>query len=134
MSEQRVFKVADHLQPNDGEPIRSVVHATDDAAIVAWTVKPGQGITSHVHPSGQDTWTILAREGEYQLDAAGQTVRITAGDVVVAPTGAVHGVLNTGAHALVFVSVVSPASSGYEPLGSTRFTRATWPRAQRYQS
>jgi quercetin dioxygenase-like cupin family protein len=116
MSNQRVFKVADLLQPNDGEPIRSVVHATQDAAIVAWTVKPGQRITSHVHPSGQDTWTILAGEGDYQLDAAGQTVRITAGDVVVAPTGAVHGVLNTGAQALVFVSVVSPADSGYEPL------------------
>jgi len=28
----------------------------------------------------------------------------------------VHGVLNTGALALVFVSVVSPALSGFEPL------------------
>jgi quercetin dioxygenase-like cupin family protein len=114
VSTQRVFKVADHLQANDGEPIRSVVHATDDAAIVAWTVKPGQRISPHVHPSGQDTWTILEGEGDYQLDPAGQTVRIAAGDVVVAPTGAVHGVLNTGTQALVFVSVVSPALSGYE--------------------
>lgn len=116
MSTQRVFKVADHLQANDGEPIRSVVHATDDAAIVAWTVKPGQRISPHVHPSGQDTWAILAGEGDYQLDSAGQTVRIAAGDVVVAPAGAVHGVLNTGGSALVFVSVVSPALSGFEPL------------------
>jgi quercetin dioxygenase-like cupin family protein len=116
MSNQRVFKVADHLQANDGEPIRSVVHATDDAVIVAWTVKPGQRISPHMHPSGQDTWTILAGEGDYQLDASGQTVRIAAGDVVVAPVGAVHGVLNTGAQALVFVSVVSPALSGFEPL------------------
>jgi quercetin dioxygenase-like cupin family protein len=116
MSNQRVFKIADHLQANDGEPIRSVVHATDDAAIVAWTVKPGQRISPHVHPSGQDTWTILAGEGDYQVDAAGQTVRIASGDVVVAPVGAVHGVLNTGAQALVFVSVVSPALSGFEAL------------------
>ena len=116
MSPQRVFKVADHLQPNDGEPIRTVVHATDDAAVVAWTVQPGQRISPHVHPGGQDTWTILAGEGAYQLDAAGQTVLIAAGDVVVAPTGAVHGVLNTGAQALVFVSVVSPADAGFEPL------------------
>ena len=116
MSTQRVFKVADHLQANDGEPIRSVVHATDAAAIVAWTVKPGQRISPHVHPSGQDTWTVLAGEGDYQIDASGQTVRIAAGDVVLAPTGAVHGVLNTGTQALVFVSVVSPALSGYELL------------------
>ncbi len=116
MSDQRVFKVAEYLQPNEGEPIRSVVHATDDAAIVAWTVEPGQRIGCHVHPSGQDTWALLAGEGEYQLDAAGRTARIVAGDVVVAPAGAVHGVLNTGTLPLVFVSVVSPANSGYEPV------------------
>ncbi len=52
MLPDRVFRIADHLQPNDGEPIRSVVHATQDAAIVAWTVKPGQRISPHVHPNG----------------------------------------------------------------------------------
>ena len=113
MTPQRVFHVSDHLQPNEGEPIRSVVHATPDAAVVAWTVQPGQRISAHVHPHGQDTWTILAGEGAYQVDAAGSTVRIAAGDVVVAPTGSVHGVRNTGAVPLVFVSVVSPAESGY---------------------
>ncbi len=75
---QRTFHVADHLQPHDGEPIRSVVHETADAAIIAWTVKPGQRISPHVHPSGQDSWTILAGEGDYQVDASGATVRISA--------------------------------------------------------
>lgn len=116
MPHPRVFRIADHLQPNDGEPIRSVVQATADAAIVAWTVQPGQCISPHVHPHGQDTWTIIAGEGAYQVEATGQTVRIAAGDVAVAPTGAVHGVRNTGAQALVFVSVVSPADAGYEAL------------------
>jgi quercetin dioxygenase-like cupin family protein len=111
---RRVFQVAAYLQPNDGEPIRSVVHETDDAAIVVWTVKPGQRISPHVHPSGQDTWT--AGVGEYQLDATGVTVRIAAGDIAVAPAGAVHGVLDTGPQDLVFVSVVSPALSGFQPL------------------
>lgn len=116
MSHQRVFNVADQLQPNDGEPIRSVVHESDDATIVAWTVKPGQRVSPHVHPTGQDTWTVMSGEGEYQVDASGATVRIAAGDIAVAPVGAVHGVLNTGSQALVFVSVVSPALSGFEPL------------------
>ena len=114
MSHDRVFQVARHLQPNDGEPIRSVVHETTDAAIVAWTVKPGQRISPHVHPSGQDTWTVIAGEGQYQVEASGRTVRIAAGDVAIAPAGAVHGVLNTGSLPLVFVSVVSPAISGFE--------------------
>ena len=113
---RRVFQIADHLQPNDAEPLRSVVHETDDAAIVAWTVKPGQRISPHVHPAGQDTWTVIAGEGDYQLDASGATRRIRAGDIAVAPVGAVHGVTNTGSRDLVFVSVVSPARSGFELL------------------
>jgi quercetin dioxygenase-like cupin family protein len=114
MSQDRVFQVAQHLRPNEGEPIRSVVHETKDAAIVAWTVQPGQRISAHVHPAGQDTWTVLAGEGQYQTNASGQTTRIAAGDIAVAHAGAVHGVHNTGSSPLVFVSVVSPALSGYE--------------------
>ncbi|TBO28399.1 cupin domain-containing protein [Aquabacterium lacunae] len=113
---QRVFRVADHLQPSDGEPIRSVVHQTGDAVVVAWTVKPGQRIHPHVHPEGQDTWTVISGTGEYQVDASGQTVTISAGDIAIAPTGAVHGLLNTGAQDFVFVSVVCPELAGFEPL------------------
>ena len=58
----------------------------------------------------------LSTGDDYQLDAAGQTVLIAADDVVGAPVGSVHGVLNTGAQALVFVSVVIPALSDFEPL------------------
>ncbi len=79
---RRVFQVADHRQPNDGEPIRSVVHETDLAAVVA----------------------------------CGPTLRIAAGDIAVAPVGAVHGVLNSGSQDLIFVSVVSPAGAGFELL------------------
>lgn len=113
---QRVFRVTDHLQPSDGEPIRSVVHQTSDAVVVAWTVKPGQRIAPHVHPGGQDTWTVISGVGEYQVDASGETVTISAGDIAIAPTGAVHGFVNTGSEDFVFVSVVCPELAGFEEL------------------
>jgi quercetin dioxygenase-like cupin family protein len=84
--------------------------------VVAWTFKPAQRISPHAHPNGQYTWTVIAGVGEYQLDASGATVRMAAGDISVAPAGAVHGVLNTGPQDLVFVSVVSPALSGFQAL------------------
>ena len=59
---------------------------------------------------------VLSGAGEYQLDVGGPSTRVVAGDVVVAHRGEVHGVLNVGPEPLVFVSVVSPAASGYEPL------------------
>jgi quercetin dioxygenase-like cupin family protein len=113
---QRIFQVTDHLQPSDGEPIRSVVNETGDAVVVAWVVKPGQRIKPHVHPGGQDTWTVISGVGDYQVDASGTTMRLKAGDIAVAPTGAVHGLLNTGSEDFVFVSVVCPVLAGFEEL------------------
>jgi quercetin dioxygenase-like cupin family protein len=116
MSPERLFKVSEFLQPADGEPIRSVITESADAAVVAWSIKPGQQISAHVHPDGQDTWTILSGSGEYRVSANGESIAITKGDVLVAHRRDVHGVLNTGKEPLVFVSVVSPATAGFEPV------------------
>jgi len=114
MSPERLFKVTDFLRPADGEPIRSVITESADAAVVAWCVKPGQQISAHVHPDGQDTWTILSGCGEYRVSAHGESIAIAKGDVLVAHRREVHGVLNTGQEPLIFVSVVSPTTSGFE--------------------
>ncbi|MBE9005798.1 cupin domain-containing protein [Fortiea sp. LEGE XX443] len=116
MSIERIFKSSDFFQPTDGEPIRSIVTDSSDAVVVAWYVKPGQEIAAHIHPNGQDTWTILSGSGEYYLDTAGTRKTITAGDVVVAPVQYVHGVFNHGDEPLVFISVVTPYDAGYEPV------------------
>ncbi|KEF40772.1 MAG: cupin [Cyanobium sp. CACIAM 14] len=116
MNPIRLFKFAEFLQPADGEPIRSVITESADAVVVAWHVKPGQHISAHVHPDGQDTWIILSGCGEYRVSTNGDTMDIAEGDVLVAHRNEVHGVVNTGEEPLVFVSVVSPAASGFEPL------------------
>jgi hypothetical protein len=116
MTIDRIFKSADFLQPSSGEPIRSVVIETEEAVVIAWHVEPGQRIAAHVHPAGQDTWTILSGQGDYQVDESGALKRVTAGDVVVAYPMCVHGVHNNGTEPLRFISVVSPAQAGYELL------------------
>lgn len=113
MSSQRVFHWVDYLQPADGEPVRSVVTESAQSVVIAWTVKPGQRITPHVHPHGQDTWTIVAGSGDYIEDKAGNTRPVQVGDVAVACAGEVHGVHNTGSVPLVFVSVVAPVEAGF---------------------
>jgi quercetin dioxygenase-like cupin family protein len=118
MRSTRVFNSAEFFQPTEGEPIRSVITESPEAVVVAWYIKPGQEIPAHIHPHGQDTWTILSGTGEYYLEAAGPTTPIAVGDVVVAPTGYVHGVRNTSEVPLIFISVVSPAAAGYQRLGS----------------
>jgi quercetin dioxygenase-like cupin family protein len=115
MMQTRIFNSTDFFHPTDhAEPIRSVITESPDAVIVAWHIKPGQSIAAHIHPHGQDTWTILSGTGEYYLDQTGSTQPIVPGDVVIAPIGAVHGVVNHGIEPLRFISVVSPATAGYQ--------------------
>jgi quercetin dioxygenase-like cupin family protein len=116
MAQTRIFKSDAFMQPTDGEPLRSVITESPESVVVAWLVKPGQRITAHVHPHGQDTWTILSGRGEYQLEADGRSQTIVAGDVVIAPTGCVHGVYNSGREPLRFISVVAPSEAGYQPV------------------
>jgi quercetin dioxygenase-like cupin family protein len=110
----RIYKSTDFFQPVNGEPIRSVITESKEATVVGWYIQPGQEICSHIHPHGQDTWTILSGKGEYFLDSAGTKKSIVAGDVVIAHTGCVHGVFNHGDEPLIFISVVSPSDAGYQ--------------------
>lgn len=89
---------------------------TAHSVIIAWHVKPGQRIAAHTHPAGQDTWTVLSGGGLYQIDEAGNTLEIKAGDIMVAKPNQVHGVTCTSAEPLEFISVVSPTEAGYVPL------------------
>ena len=100
VSAQRIFSSSEFFVPSPGDPLRTVVTQSADAVVVAWHVAPGQTISPHVHPAGQDTWTILSGCGKYITSAGGESRDIRAGDVAVATTGQVHGVFNHGADAL----------------------------------
>ena len=110
--ESRIFAIADHVQPSEAEPIRSVVLETADSVIVVWHVRPGQEIPAHIHPNGQDTWTVLSGAAEY-FQGHGIVRPLQAGEIAVARPGQVHGARNTGTEAFVFVSVVASANAGY---------------------
>jgi quercetin dioxygenase-like cupin family protein len=111
----RIFKSTEFFQPTTTtEPIRSVISESQDVTIVAWFINPGQTIPPHIHPNGQDTWTVLSGMGQYYLDELGNHQPIVAGDVIIAIAGDVHGVHNHGDEALTFISVVAPLEAGYQ--------------------
>lgn len=114
MDQDRVFDAADHFTAGEQEPPRIVITQSEDSAVVCWHVEPGQRIEIHAHPTGQDTWVVLAGEGVYYVNSALEAVPIGPGFVAIARRGQVHGALNTGTVPLRFVSVVAPAESGFE--------------------
>jgi quercetin dioxygenase-like cupin family protein len=111
---ERIFKHSDFLEAADTEPLRSEITTSKDASISSWIVKPGQSISLHMHPHGQDTWIVQSGIGQYTLDAQGTVKTIIEGDVVVAKAGEIHGVVNNGSQALTFISVLSPPDAGLE--------------------
>ena len=116
--ESRIFSVAEYVQPSEGEPIRSVVlenvmNPTNlGAIIVVWHVHPGQEIAAHIHPHGQDTWTVLSGMADY-FQGNGIVRALREGEIAVARPGQVHGARNTGTEPFVFVSVVASANAGF---------------------
>ncbi|SJM90659.1 cupin domain-containing protein [Crenothrix polyspora] len=110
--EARILPVADYIQPSEGEPIRSVVLETPESIIVVWHVQTGQEIPAHIHPYGQDTWTVLSGMADY-FAGDGLAYSITTHDIAVATPGQVHGAKNRASEPFVFVSVVAPGNAGY---------------------
>ncbi|HEB4099806.1 TPA: cupin domain-containing protein, partial [Klebsiella pneumoniae] len=92
--------------------IRSVVLETRDSIIVVWHVHPGQEIAAHIHPHGQDTWTVLSGMADY-FQGNGIVRALREGEIAVARPGQVHGARNTGTEPFVLVSVVASANAGF---------------------
>lgn len=109
----RIFSVAEFIRPSDGEPIRSVVLETEEPAVVVWHISPRQEIAAHVHPHGQDTWTVISGPGEY-YQGRGVVTQLKAGEIAVAQPGQVQGAMNYGQEPFIFVSVVAPVNAGFK--------------------
>ncbi|WP_224085369.1 cupin domain-containing protein [Enterobacter cloacae] len=77
-----------------------------------WHVHPGQEIAAHIHPHGQDTWTVLSGMADY-FQGNGIVRALREGEIAVARPGQVHGARNTGTEPFVLVSVVASANAGF---------------------
>jgi quercetin dioxygenase-like cupin family protein len=107
--------------------ILSIDHATvlgnpgKDSAQILWprnapdaqititrvTMAPGAVSERHVHRTSEQTWMVEQGSATLLLDD-GKTRPIQAGDVVRTPPGVTHGVTNTGADELVYLSITTP--------------------------
>ena len=61
----------------------------------------------HSHPTSEQIWIAVSGFGTLLL-ADGKTLPFTAGDVVRFEDGDVHGFVNSGSEAFVYISVTSP--------------------------
>ena len=69
--------------------------------------EPGQAHALHAHAGQDKVYHVLEGEGVFLL--ADRELRMTAGDLLVAPEGVPHGVRNTGRTRLLVLAILAPA-------------------------
>ena len=69
--------------------------------------EPGQEHALHAHPGQDKVYHVLEGEGLFLL--ADGELKMSAGDLLVAPEGVPHGVRNTGRTRLLVLAVLAPA-------------------------
>jgi quercetin dioxygenase-like cupin family protein len=80
--ESRIFSVAEYVQPSEGEPIRSVV-LKPETQLSWFGMSIPAGIAAHIHPHGQDTWTVLSGMADY-FQGNGIVRALREGEIAVA--------------------------------------------------
>lgn len=111
------------------------MYSDQDLSLVVWNLEPGQENGAHHHPESAHTLIVLDGHGEY-LRHGDEAVPIKAGDCVIVPRGAVHGIRNTAGSA--FPISRSPRSERAATNGSwqRRAARAqhsiVWPRRRAF--
>ncbi len=71
------------------------------------TIDPGTTSVRHSHAAAEQTWLVERGRGTLLLGDGGSH-EVQAGDVIITPSGEVHGVTNTGDEEFVYLSVTTP--------------------------
>ncbi len=103
---QRTFDVEKLVRFSPKKAMVTEIVITKHSSIAVWGVRPGQEVSAHTHPDGQDTWIMIRGELTYYL-GDGQKKVISAGQIDVAEPSQVHGAINEGSEDVVFLSIYS---------------------------
>ncbi len=69
--------------------------------------EPGQSHALHAHEGMDKLYVVVSGEGAFLLE--GREEPMSAGTLLVAPSGTPHGIRNTGAERLLVIAALAPA-------------------------
>ena len=112
MADERIFTMADVAKTSDEAAVKTLFASHEHSNSVVWAVKPGQEVACHKHTTSDDIWVVLQGSGLFHPQP-GEDVRVGAGQVIVNPADACHGLTNDGDEDFVFVGVIAPVPSDF---------------------
>lgn len=104
--EERVFNLQS-LKRFANKEVKINLYETDKSSAALWCLQPGQEVFLHNHPNADDVWVVLEGEGQYFLKTD-ETTPIHMGMAILAASGQVHGMRNTGTENFTFIAVSAP--------------------------
>lgn len=90
------------VAPEKSDPILEC----DEAVVKCLYIDPGQQATPHRHPTCVDIMVIVRGNGTATVD--GKERRVGPGDVILNPSGTLHGIKNDGMERIVWLVIQAP--------------------------
>jgi mannose-6-phosphate isomerase-like protein (cupin superfamily) len=102
----------------ENENFRKVLFTNGQSQVVLMSIKPGEDIGKEVHDVDQILYFVA---GSARAEVGGDTIEVTAGDLVDVPSGTEHNFINTGSEDLKLFTVYAPPE---HPDGTIHATKA----------
>lgn len=100
------IRVKDHVTLTPDRMAKVGLASTDRSQLDLYCVAPGQSQKAHTHDDQDKIYYVLEGAGRFWL--GGVEERLSAGEVLVAPAGVEHGLVNDGSAPLLVLVVVAP--------------------------
>ena len=107
MTHPSVIRPADHAEYAQDKMGKTTIFESPQLLVGLNAFEPGQQHALHAHAGQDKLYYVLEGEGQFLLD--GQTLPMSAGELLIAPDGVPHGIRNSGASRLLVLAVLAPA-------------------------
>ena len=100
------IRVSEHAKFRPDKMAKIALATTPRAQLDLYCLEPGQDQKPHAHDDQDKIYFVLEGRGRVVLEGAMETLE--AGEAIVAPAGATHGIANDGTGRLTVLVVVTP--------------------------
>lgn len=107
MTHPSVIKPGDHAEYTADRMGKTTIFESPSLLVGLNAFEPGQEHRLHAHAGQDKAYLVVRGAGLFLLD--GEELPMSAGDLLIAPSGVNHGVRNTGSERLLVVAVLAPA-------------------------
>ena len=100
------IRVKEHEKFRPDKMAKIALATTPRAQLDLYCLEPGQDQKPHAHDDQDKIYFVLEGRGRVVLEGATETLE--AGEAIVAPAGASHGIANDGTGRLAVLVIVTP--------------------------